>query len=168
MDLMDLTRQHSQNQNMWHLDITGPPGEDVCGWNLIDEMDKDEKIGSRLEKKQTKKKQKNKEARLMFKCCRSLSLSVWKLWVCVLRQNQFQFASTSRCGVNNGGLVANMHSMDGPPITMTRWQCATKLTVPRIIFCVSRWNWSGQVEWASTKIKQPLLERRFFFFFLFF
>lgn len=66
--------------------------ESIC------KMDKDEKIGSRSKKRPDL-------------CLSAPGLSVWKLWVCVLRQNQFQFASTSHCGVNNGGLVANMQSM---------------------------------------------------------
>lgn len=41
-------------------------------------------------------------------CLSAPGLCVCELWVFVLRQNQFQFASTLHCGVNNGGLVANM------------------------------------------------------------
>lgn len=34
----------------------------------------------------------------------------WELQVCVLRQDQCQFASTRHCGVNNGDLVPNTPS----------------------------------------------------------
>lgn len=82
-----------------------------------------------------------KVARRMFKCSEAPGPSAWKLWVCVLRQDQFQFASTSRCGVNNGGLVANMHSVMERGHNDIMIVC-DKMALLRRISCFSHWIWS--------------------------
>lgn len=98
------------------------------------EMDRDQKIGpGRI------------MARLVSKCW---GLSVRAPPRSVLRHNQFQFASTWQRAVNNGGLVANMQPvMDHNHTVMT---VCNKVTLPRIIFCFSRWISSFQGEYRDS------------------
>ena len=111
-----------------------PQTQEKVFCNLLDKVCRVQWYFAWAQQLQLPSKKKNKTqkmARLMFKC--SGPLSVWKLWVCVLRQNQFQFASTSHCAVNNGSLVANIQPMmDHNYNIMT---VCNKVTLPHVISC---------------------------------